>query len=354
MKIALVVHAFLPKIGGLEIYTYRLARDLNQNREDVRVLTTNWGVKQKEQFSFPVYYFRAWPVILRNPFSFALIWHLFKNQYDIIHLQSIWFWPSFWAALLKKRARIITTVHGVYPEKMNLPTQIGLILFKPLARFVLLRSDKAIVLSESEKEKLKKIFKISPKKIEIIPPGIEIHKSSKKIRDKLKKKYRLLDKKVILFTGRIIPEKNPQILIEALPYIKKEVKNIKILFVGPVEERFKRKLLSTAGKNQEDIVFTGHLYPVKEAAILANFYALSDIFVSLGEWEGLPARVLEAKAYGLPVVEEILNPEKLAQKILEILSKGKPQIPPYDFGNYSFKSVFNKIYQIYLKHKKEK
>jgi len=118
--------------------------------------------------------------------------------------------------------------------------------------------------------------------------------------------------------------------------------------VGPVEENFKETLLELAGSNKKDIVFTGPLHPIKDAEILANFYALSDVFVALGEWEGLPIRILEAKAYKIPVVENIKNIEKLAEKILEcLLNKNSPKKEEYK--DYFWPRVFKKIHKIYLK-----
>jgi len=94
---------------------------------------------------------------------------------------------SFLGALFSRKAKIITTVHGVYPDKVTPIVKIGLFCFKPLACFILKRSCKVIALSKKEKSKLVKIFKVSPSKIKIIPPGIEIKKPSLKIQHKLKK-----------------------------------------------------------------------------------------------------------------------------------------------------------------------
>jgi len=107
MKIALISHTFLPNIGGIEVYTYRLARDLKKIGEEIYVLSTDFGIKKKGRFSFPVYYFKAWPVILRNPFSFSLFLHLLKNQYNVIHLQSMWFFLVFWAHFLAGRQKLL-------------------------------------------------------------------------------------------------------------------------------------------------------------------------------------------------------------------------------------------------------
>jgi len=351
MRIALVCHTFLPNIGGIEIYTYRLARDLKQKGEEVYVLSTDFSIKRKEKFGFPLYYFKAWPVILRNPCPLPLIIHLLKNQYEIIHLQSIWFFSSLFGVLFRKKAKIITTVHGAYPEKASPILKLGLYCFRPLARFILRRSSKVIALSDKEKEKLIKIFKISPKKIEIISPGIDIQKPSLKIQNQLKKKYKLFDQKIILFAGRIIPEKNPQLLIQALPLIKAKIKKIKILFVGPVKKDFKKKLLELAGKNKKDLIFVGPLHPIKEAEVLANFYALSDVSVALGEWEGLPIRVLEAKIYKTPVVENLTQPKELAEKILEALFHKQSETTK-ELKSCLWPNVFKNIYKLYLEVKK--
>ena len=47
MKIALVSHVYLPNIGGVENYVFRLFRDLTINGENVYVLTLYMRVRNK-------------------------------------------------------------------------------------------------------------------------------------------------------------------------------------------------------------------------------------------------------------------------------------------------------------------
>ncbi len=346
-RLGVISHAFLPKVGGLELYTYRLARDLaKQTDYQVEVLTTNFMIDKKEKAPFKISYFFAWPTFLRSPLALGLFWHLATHRYEVFHLQSIWFWPSFYAALLKKGAKIITTVHGVFPEKTNRITRVAIFFFTPLARFILRRSDRLIVLSDQERQKLINLFHVKPDKIVIIPAGIETAKTSLSTQKILKKQYHLENAVIILFTGRLISEKNPQLLIEVFPEVKKKIPNAKLVFIGPISPKFKESLLMKARSFHKDVIFVEPIHPLYDLSKLANFYAMANLFVSLGEWEGMPARILEAKFYHLPIIETIMPRSELSAKISAVLkTKPRPDYPGID--EYLWPHTFRKILNLY-------
>jgi len=332
MKIAQVCHTFLPHIGGIELYVYRLARDLFKKGAEVEVITTDWGIEKKESFSFPVRYFKGSPVLLRNPLALGVLFHFWKKDYDIIHLHSVWFWPSFWATLLRKKAKVVVTVHGVYPDEASFLVKMGLKFFGLIASYILKKADRIIALAPQEKEKLVRIFKVPSQKIEIIPNGIDAPANLGKVPQFIKKKYGLSKNKIILFTGRVIADKNPDKLVLALPEIIRDFRETKIVFVGPVDKEYKKKLLSLIPfKIRRHIVFAGSFHPVKERKKLYSFYKIADVFVSIGSWEGLPTRILEALSQETPVIaycsggsQELIKDgingyllEKLEAKLLE-------------------------------------
>ena len=138
-----------------------------------------------------------------------------------------------------------------------------------------------------------------------IAPGIDIEKFKPVDASELRSSLGLTNKEVIVSVGRLVPRKGQDKLIEALPLVKKEIPNIKLVFVG---EGSIRKNLEKKAKQlglQENVIFVGRV-PYKD---LPNHFLLGDIFAMPSrsrlfglEVEGLGIVYLEASACGLPVL----------------------------------------------------
>ncbi|MCL2008769.1 MAG: glycosyltransferase, partial [Treponema sp.] len=118
-------------------------------------------------------------------------------------------------------------------------------------------------------------------------------------RKKLEERYPLLPgKKILLFAGRVVKEKNLGFLINLLPDILAEYPEAVLLIAGdgPDQEFYKSKVKKA--KLEGACLFTGYM----ERKELALTYALSDVFVfpSLTDTQGLVT--LEAMLSGTPVV----------------------------------------------------
>ena len=382
MKIAQVSHSYLPVIGGIQNYVYRLSRDILTEGSQVEVLTTDIDINEKDfekmnrKFGFEVKYFHSYLTILGNPFPLGLIPHLMKNEYDIIHVHSIQAIPSLISAMLKKRAKFIVTPHGISPDDKRFLVKFVWGIYKPLSKFICKRADKVIVLGSREKEKIIRLFDINESKIEVIPNGIELEeKPSIHTIYNFGCRYGLENFHTILFVGRVSPTKNPEILINAFKIVHTEIYDTKLIFVGPISDKYKSKLIILAKELNIDkfVVFTGEIN--REDVLSA--YCCADIFVSLGGWEGLPTTMLEAMSFGLPcimfnsggvggvikdretglIVNE-LNTKKIAEKIMllledcalreEISQNAKKEISE----NYRWERCFEKIYKIYRNYAK--
>lgn len=114
----------------------------------------------------------------------------------------------------------------------------------------------------------------------------------------LRQKYSIKDNdRVVGFVGRLVHDKGIDELIQAWQIIKQKNQNVKLILVGPLEER--DSLLEETKKTiLEDatIIFTDYC---KDAAPLYN---LMDIFILPTYREGFPTVVLEASAMELPIV----------------------------------------------------
>ena len=293
MKIAQVSHRYLPCVGGIELYVHRLTEDLQKLGMNVDVLSTDLKTplegRRKE-----AKYFKTSFSFMRNPFSFELIKYLKENRYDLFHLHNIWFIPGLLATFYRKDAKIITTLHGVYPDRANFWQIFFLNIYKPLARYVLTKSNKIIV-ADSNSNRLIRIFKINSEKIVVIPNGIRlsIYKPSNK-------------ENIILFTGRIIPDKNPEVLIKAAGILNRKFFDFRLVFIGSIDEKYKKALIRLVKtcRLEEKTTFLDPLnqsIPAEKEKLM-NLYKKSYVFVSLGSWEGLPTRLMEAMQFEVPCI----------------------------------------------------
>ena len=293
MRIAQICHRYVPSIGGIEFYVQRLIKDSLKRGVEMEVLTTDLGTplagRRKE-----AHYFKTLFSFMGNPFSFGLLRHLQSNSYDLLHVHNIWFVPGLLAVFFRKNAKVVTTLHGVYPVRASFWRTFFLNLYKPLARYVLAKSHKIIV-ADSSTDRLTKMFKINPEKIVVIPNGIELSP------------YRPAKKDpVVLFTGRILPDKNPEILIKAAEILTRTIADFRLVFLGPMKENYRKKLVRLVKERglEGQTAFAGTLNPCypREKEKLMSIYKKAYVYVLLSYWEGLPTRLLEAMQFEVPCI----------------------------------------------------
>jgi glycosyltransferase involved in cell wall biosynthesis len=139
----------------------------------------------------------------------------------------------------------------------------------------------------------------------LLPTGIEPEmfdhdeNESAVFREKMEERFpRLKGKRILLFAGRIVKEKNLAFLLRILPAILEKHPDAVLLFVGngPDLDYF-RDEAREAGL-EEKTVFTGYMERVE----LALVYTIAEVFVfpSLTDTQGLVT--LEAMLSGTPVV----------------------------------------------------
>ena len=130
LKILQAPHFFLPNIGGIEFYVYRLARDLIESHYTCKVVTSGDGCATKID-KIPVEYLKNIKLLPRNPFLIGLISYLKSYRPNVVHIHSIWFLPSLQLCLLKNTFgyKVVNTVHGVYPDQTSVLVKIFLAFF---------------------------------------------------------------------------------------------------------------------------------------------------------------------------------------------------------------------------------
>ncbi len=149
---------------------------------------------------------------------------------------------------------------------------------------------KVITCSQYMKSQVKGLFSVPEDKIEVIPNGIS--KSWFKI-SKMPE-----DEPLVLFVGRLVPEKGPHILLESINGVLSEFPTVKLVFAGggPLEGFLKQEVFRNGlGKVVE---FAGHLGDEE----LRDLYSRAWVAVFPSSYEPFGIVALEAMASGTPCV----------------------------------------------------
>lgn len=133
--------------------------------------------------------------------------------------------------------------------------------------------------------------------LRVIETGVDVEKFSPKFRcDHTRQKWGVSDDTtVMLYVGRLSPEKEIQLIIQSYLSIKKSrEQKIQLVIVGDGPDRARLEQMSAT----HDVIFTGSLSGIA----LSNAYASANVFVFPSQVETFGNVVLEAMASALPVI----------------------------------------------------
>lgn len=299
--IIFVIRYFHPFIGGLEKNTLNLAASLMQKGIDVKIITSKFS--------------RSWPrretvkgvpvCRLTSPrikgagaflFLFFLFCHLIKHrsQYNTIHAFQIGYTAAFsmvMGKILGKKTVLTLASSGsggdISRHKKTLLGRLYIVLCRLATRIV--------ILNKTMCDELKSIS-YNEHASAFIPNGVNLRKYSRgEPNITLQKKMGLTDEKVIMYTGRLAPEKGLYFLIRAYTKLHTAIPT-KLFILGDGKELLglrKTIKLYNAGDRIK-------LLPAVDE--VSDFLQIADIFVMPSQFEGLSNAILEAMACGLPVI----------------------------------------------------
>jgi len=178
---------------------------------------------------------------------------------------------------------------------------------------------------------------------------------------KVAQRYNLINKKVILTTGRLVKRKGHDMVIKSLPRVLEHVPNAVYLIVGNGMERENLEALVKELNLKEKVIFAGYV-PKRD---LPKFYNACDVFIMAsrevdGDIEGFGIVYLEANACSKPVIAGksggtaaavrhgvngfLVNPvnvEEIADQIVLLLTNRKLAEEMGKKGRQLVKSKFN-------------
>ena len=367
MKIGQVTHRFLPSIGGIENYVSRLSRDLAAEGDSVTIFTTT-DSPAKARDSIRI---QTIPSILqkgRNPVPMGELDLIKAAKLDLIHFHSPWYFTSILPLLGHLNIPVVMTVHGAYPEADS-PSRTPIVrLLRPFARRALENSTLVIALGETEARRLEQIFRIPRSQIRVIPNGIDTH-LCRLGRFPPGDHFAYERAKNILFLGRATRDSRVDLVVRAFQVSCRESPDSRLILAGPGTREVAHRF--TRGRNGVDsnrICALGVVSPDD----VCRLYNSSGLFISLGSWEGLPTRVLEAMLHRcVPLVAaagslpdlivnnesglllESVNVLTLSAAIVRLLSNPKLQedmgkVARQDvLSRHDWKLCFARIYSLY-------
>ena len=187
--------------------------------------------------------------------------------------------------------RTVATIHGLDWQRAKWG-KLGSAYIKHGEKAAAKCADEIIVLSRSAQDYFEQIYNRSTV---FIPNGM----NPKEYRPvgEIEKRWGLEKNSYILFLGRLVPEKRPELLIDAFKSINTTNKRLVIAGGSSDTSEYERQLHERA-KGDSRILFTGFVTGKPLAELYSNAYC----YVLPSDVEGMPMSLLEAMAYGCACV----------------------------------------------------
>ena len=293
----------MPNIDGVVITLVNFKKELEKRGHELFIFTAGDKKAKEQNKDKKVFYYTSIPFAPYPDYKLAIMPYISereirKNNMDIIH--------SFGMGTIGMAAVTCSKLTGL-PLIGTMPTNIQEAthyisknkriqnLAKSIAwKYMKLyynQCDKTLVLSEAV---AKLCRENGIKNVEVTPWGVDLKRFRPGPERRRKNKNERIN---VLYLGRIVKEKNLDVVIKSSLMVAEKIKNVHFTIVGggPAEDYYKKMVKE--GGVEHLFTLVGRVKPEKTV----DYYHDADIFVfpSIFETQGLAG--LEAMACGLPV-----------------------------------------------------
>ncbi|MDD5165864.1 MAG: glycosyltransferase family 4 protein [Candidatus Omnitrophica bacterium] len=261
---------------------------------------------------FPVLYTRGEHITYKGgmPLNARYLFKLFRYRSKILEVADSLHFHRVELALpfilfCKNKKPIIITIHGnnydirIAQKHALFRKKWFRYVFHKLASFVIKRADKIIFVSLDAFESYSNIYKNIKGKFSFLSTFVDMDLFKPMDKDKCLQENKLsIDKKILLFVGRLDEQKGLDLLLDGYKLCQKQSNNGFLLLIAG--DGIERRPLEDRVNNEDikGIVFLGSLLH----SFLSKIINCADVFVLTSLWEGMPIVILEALACGIPVV----------------------------------------------------
>lgn len=295
MKILIATDSYLPRLGGAEMYAYKLASHLKSDGHEINLLTTEPG-EWTHDHEFPVFR-RAFS---KNPFVFfpslILYFNLIRKS-DVVHtvyshkLAAI---GGLFSRLLGKKMIISEQGRGILdlPDNSFFYSKVH-----ELYRAVAIKSSNLFIASCLEFVEIAKRY-TSNKKIVYQPNSVDTEEFSPSEKDYSLLPFTYENQPLVFIVRRMVPKNGVQFLVEAAPFVLKDYPNVQFVHIGwGMLDGYLKKRVRELGI-QKNFHFLGKI----ENENLKSYLNLADVVVFPSTAEATSIACLEAMSLEKPIV----------------------------------------------------
>ncbi|MCY9389254.1 glycosyltransferase family 4 protein [Bacillus haynesii] len=327
MKILLATYWNIPHVGGVWTYMVQLKEKLEslghevdllgygEENSIIHIVNENRSIAKDQllplvkammsEEDYPEIYANqlvSYTELQRNAYELGAA-YLGLDKYDIIHAQDV-ISSACIKRIMPKDKVLVTSIHGsvtyeIRDQLNNIhrsPTSyIAKEYFDHLEQTGAMSAETAIVANNWLKDILTEEFAVPDGKIHVSQYGYDIDGFLARMNTKTADTPET-DKKVILFTSRMIGNKGIHHLIEALAQLKDTRNDWVCWMAGEGEKLAGLKIQSEQLGLADDVVF------LKNREDVAYLLSLADIYVLPSLLDNQPLSLIEAQIAGVPAV----------------------------------------------------
>ncbi len=308
MRIAVIgAKGLPPRQGGIEHYCAEVFPKIVDQGHSVELFAQSFytGFPWGEHYNFHGVNVTNLPSLGINGVDTFLVSALAsilatKNRYDIVHFHALG--PALFSLFprLNSDTKIVVTCHGLDWQRAkwgNFSRNLIRLGEKTTVRF----AHEIVVVSSDLQDYFKKTYQRSTTFI----PNAPADYVSSDPTYAFTKSLGVEPGKYILFLGRLVPEKCPDLLIQAFQSMQS--RNWKLILVGGNggSDSYTSKLYRLAANNS-NIIFTGELRGTRLAEMMRG----AGLFVLPSNLEGSPLAMLEAMREEIPVIASDIPPHR--------------------------------------------
>ncbi len=314
LRILHVIASLAPRYGGPSQVCLELCQELAKSGERVSIYTTNLDGPgaQDVPCHVPVWVngveVRYFPV--RTPRRYALsppLAHALRRtipEQDVVHIHSLYFFPSTVAAHYCRRAGVpyLVRPHGTLDPYHFRHHRGRKWVYERLFEWRNLNRAAALHFTTREEQELTRPLGLTAPGV-VVSPGVdaERYRASEQTGDAFRDEWpETRGRRIVLFLGRLTEKKGLDLLVAAFGQVARHRDDVHLVLAGPDNDGYGsavRRWLE-AERIADRATFTGMLLgPRKLAALRA-----ADVFALPSYTENFGVAVVEAMASGLPIV----------------------------------------------------
>jgi len=232
---------------------------------------------------------------------FLLPWAARKDRVEVL------FCPYYVSPIFGCKKIVLTLQDVSYEANSETSRRLSLrqwIFLKINSRLSARKASAILVPSEFTRREVAKYYRISPRRIFLIPLGIDgkfkVMLNSKKI-EEIKKKYEIKDN-FVLFVGIILNRRHVTELIEAFRLVSARMKGYQLLIIGNNETQpfiDIDGMVEAINRQGRWVIKRIESLPEQD---LVPIYNAASLTVYLSDYEGFGLPILESMACGTPVI----------------------------------------------------